>query len=122
MKAGESMSLVQISQFNHNKPVTVFRLQDRISLDNFAELETIAKREEKNGMKNLVLDLSETPTLTSIGVRAIVVIHKLLSADGGNPLKLAAVQPPVRDVLNIAGITKFIEIYDSVDDAVRSFQ
>lgn len=116
------MSLVHISQFDRTKPVTVFRLQERISLDNFAELEAIAQREQTNGMNRLVLDLSETPTLTSIGVRAIVVIHKLLSADGGNPLKLAAVQPSVREVLKIAGITKFIEMYDSVDDAVKSFQ
>jgi len=116
------MSLVHISQVKQNKPVTVFRLQERISLDNFAELESITKREFEHGMRKLVLDLSETPTLTSIGVRAIVVIHKLLSADGGNPLKLAAVQPPIRDVLKIAGITKFIEIFDTVDDAVKSFQ
>lgn len=115
------MSLLQISQFNQAKPVTVFRLQERISLDNFAELEAITKQEHAKGMSHLVLDLSETETLTSIGVRAIVVIHKILSADGGNPLKLAAVQPPVREVLKIAGITKFIEIFETVDDAVKSF-
>ncbi len=116
------MSLVQISQIKQNKPVTVFLLKERINLDNFAEFESITRREQENGMQNLVLDLSETPALSSIGVRAIVVIHKLLSADGGNPLKLAAVQPDVREVLKIAGITKFIEIYETVDDAVKSFQ
>lgn len=116
------MSLLQISQFIQNNPVTVFRLQDRISLDNFAEFEFITKREQKNGMTNLVLDLSETTTLTSIGVRAIVVVHKLLATHGGSPLKLAAVQPPIREVLKIAGVTKFIEIFDTVDDAVKSFQ
>jgi|GEM_PF-647712 len=118
----EIMSLVQISQIKQNKPVTVFLLKERINLDNFAEFESITRREQENGMQNLVLDLSETPALSSIGVRAIVVIHKLLSADGGNPLKLAAVQPDVREVLKIAGITKFIEIYETVDDAVKSFQ
>ncbi len=115
------MSLLQISQFTQDPPVTVFRLQDRISLDNFAEFEAITKREHENGMKNLVLDLSDTPALTSIGVRAIVVMHKILSSNGGNPLKLAAVHPPVREVLKIAGITRFIEIYDTVDDAAASF-
>jgi anti-anti-sigma factor len=116
------MDLLDITQLKQTKPVTVFRLQERISLDNFAELESIAKRESENGMRNLVLDLSETPTLSSIGVRAIVVIHKLLSADGGNPLKLAAVPPPVREVLKIAGVTQFIEIYDTVGEAVAAFQ
>ncbi|MCC6300414.1 MAG: STAS domain-containing protein [Anaerolineales bacterium] len=116
------MGLLQISHFDQAQQVTVFRLQDRISLDNFAEFESIAKREQKNGMSRLVLDLSETPTLTSIGVRAVVVIHKLLSANGGNPLKLAAAEPSVREVLSISGITKFIEIFNTVDEAVRSFQ
>ncbi|MCC6500492.1 MAG: STAS domain-containing protein [Anaerolineales bacterium] len=116
------MDLVRISQVKQTKLVTIFRLLERINLDNFAEFEIITKREQKNGMYNLVLDLSETPALTSIGVRAIVVIHKLLAANGGNPLKLAAVQPSVREVLSIAGITKFIEIFDTVDEAVKSFQ
>jgi anti-anti-sigma factor len=115
------MSLLQITHFSNNKPVTVFRLQERISLDNFDGLENITKDLYKEGMRNLVIDLSETSTLSSIGVRAIVVMHKILSAENGNPLKLARVQPSIREVLKIAGITQFIEIYDTVDDAVASF-
>jgi anti-anti-sigma regulatory factor len=46
---------------------------------------------------------------------------KILAKEGGNPLKLAGVSPGIREVLKISGITKFIEIYDTVDDAVRSF-
>ena len=116
------MSLMQISQFNQHTSVTVFRLRERISLDNFAEFESVARREQKNGMSSLVLDLGETESLSSIGVRAIVVVHKLLAANGGSPLKLAAVHPSIREVLKIAGITQFIEIFDTVDDAVKSFQ
>lgn len=116
------MSPIQISQILSGTPVTIFRLQERISLDNFAEIESITKRVHAKGASKLVLDLSETESLSSIGVRAIVVMHKILSANGGNPLKLAAVHPPVRDVLNITGITQFIEIFDTVDDAVASFQ
>lgn len=115
------MSLIQITQRNEKVPVTVFQLRDRISLDNFAELETLTKDAHARGMRNLILDLSELKSLTSIGVRAIVVIHKILSADGGNPLKLAGVQPAIRDVLQIAGITQFIEVYDTVEEAAASF-
>ena len=115
------MSFVQISQVNERIPVTVFQIRERINLDNFAELEKISRNAYNNGMHNLVIDLTQTPALSSIGVRAIVVIHKMLSAGNGNPLKLAGAQPRVRDVLQIAGITQFIELYDTVEEAVASF-
>jgi len=115
------MSLVQISHFDEKKPVTVIQLLERITLDNFAELEKITTNESEKGMRHLVIDLSQTPTLSSIGVRGIVVIHKMVSTNKGNSLKLAGAQPRVRDVLQIAGITQFIELYDTVEEAVASF-
>jgi anti-anti-sigma factor len=116
-----NMALVEISQIQGRVPVTVFHLQDRINLGNFAEFEKTAKDAFENGMRDLVIDLSKSESLTSIGVRAIVIIHKMLSAENGNHLKLAGPIPPIRDMLQIAGITQFIEIYDTVDDAVASF-
>lgn len=115
------MSLIQITQRNEKVPVTVFQIRDRISLDNFAELESLTKEAYQKGMRSLVLDLSQLTGITSIGVRAIVVIHKILSADGGSPLKLAKASPMIRDVLQIAGITQFIEVYDTVEEAAASF-
>lgn len=115
------MSLVQILQINEKTPVTVFQLRERITLENFAELEKVTQDGFDRGMHNLVIDLSQTPTLSSIGVRAIVVIHKMLFAVSGNSLKLAGAQARVRDVLQIAGITHFIDLYDTVDEAVASF-
>ena len=115
------MSLVQISQADGRVPVTIFHLQDRVNLGNFAELEQTAKDEFDKGMRNLVIDLSETPSLTSIGVRALVVIHKMLAADREKHLKLANPLPVIREMLDISGVTQYVEIYDSVEDAVRSF-
>jgi len=116
------MSLVQISQAQGRVPVTVFHLQDRVNLGNFAELEDTAKEAYDNGMRDLVIDLSETPSLTSIGVRALVVIHRMLSIDGGTKhLKLAGPIPYVREMLQISGVTEYIEIYDTMDEAVASF-
>jgi len=115
------MDLVEISQKEGRVPVTVFRLQDRVNLGNYAELEQTAKNSYENGMRDLVIDLSQTPSLTSIGVRAIVVIHRMLSPDKEKHLKLAGPIPYIREMLGIAGITQFIEIYDTVDEAVASF-
>ena len=115
------MALVQISQTQGRVPVTVFQLQDRVNLGNYQELEQAAKAEYEKGMRNLVIDLSQTPSLTSIGIRALEAIHKMLATDGGKHLKLAGVIQPIREMFDIAGITGFIEIYNSVDEAVASF-
>ncbi len=115
------MTLVQISQVEGRIPVTIFQLQDRVNLGNFAELEQAAKDEFDKGMRDVVIDLSQTPSLTSIGVRALIVIHKMLSADRGRHLKLANPLPVIREMLDISGVTQYVEIYDSVEDAVQSF-
>jgi anti-anti-sigma factor len=115
------MDLVKITNVEGRVPITVFQLQDRVNLGNFSELEQTAKDAYEAGMRDLVIDLSQTPSLTSIGIRAIVVIHRLLSADKGKHLKLAGAIIPIREMLGIAGITQFIEMYDTVDEAVASF-
>lgn len=115
------MGLVQVSQTQGRIPVTVFQLQDRVNLGNFSQLEEAAKEAYNSGTRDLVVDLSQTPSLTSIGVRALIIIHKMLSADRGKHLKLAGPLPEIRDMLDIAGVTQYIDIYDTVDDAVASF-
>ena len=115
------MPLVQISQAQGRIPVTVFQLQDRISLENYQELEQTAKDAYANNMRDLVIDLSQTTSLTSIGIRALVVIHKMLAKDNGRHLKLASPIESIREILTIAGVTGYIEIYDSLEEAVASF-
>lgn len=115
------MSVVKISQAQGRVPVTVFQLQDRVNLGNFAELEEKAKEAYNNGMRDLVLDLGQTVSLTSIGIRAIVIIHKMLATDGGKHLKIANPMPYIREMLDIAGVSQSIEVYDTVEEAVASF-
>jgi len=115
------MALVQVSQAQGNVPVTVFQIQDRVNLGNYKELEAAAKMAYDNGTRDLVIDLSKTDSLTSIGIRALVVIHKMLSTENEKHFKLAGVTQPIRDMLEVAGITQFIDMYPTVDEAIASF-
>ena len=116
------MAVVQISQTEGRIPVTIFRLQDRINLGNFSELEDAAKQAYDNGTRDMILDLGQTVSLTSIGIRAIVVIHKMLAADGGkHHLKIANPMPYIREMLDISGVTQYIEIHPTVEEALASF-
>src|SRR6185436_17988340 len=115
------MGVVQISQAQGRVPVTIFRLQDRVNLGNFAELEETAQESYNNGTRDMVMDLGQTVSLTSIGIRAIVIIHKMLASDGGKHLKIANPMSYIREMLDISGVTQYIEIYNTVDEAVASF-
>src|SRR5919197_4327473 len=105
------MGSFQISQVQGRVPVTVFHLPERVNLGNFAELEESAKEAYQEGMRDLVIDLSKTVYLTSIGIRAIVVIHKMLAVDRKKHLKVAAPMPYLREMLDVSGVTQYIEIY-----------
>ena len=115
------MGVVQISQAQGRVPVSIFRLQDRVNLGNFTELEDTAREAHNNGTRDIVMDLGQTVSLTSIGIRAIVIIHKMLSSDGGKHLKIANPMPYIREMLDISGVTQYIEVYDTVEEAVASF-
>ncbi len=117
------MKLVTVTQTCGRVPVTVFQLGDRLNMGNSEEFEQAAKGAYAAGGRNMILDLSKVPSLTSAGIRTILVIHKMLAEakDTASHLKLVNPMPAVRKVLDIAGLLNFIEIYSSVDEAVASF-
>ena len=118
------MSLVKVSQAQGKVPVTVFQLQGRVNLGNTAELEQAAKDAYAAGMRDLVIDLSEAPSLTSAGIRAVMIVHKLLSGDNAKSsrhLKLVSPTDYVRNVLEVAGLLDYLVVYETLDEAIASF-
>jgi anti-anti-sigma factor len=117
------MNLVTVSKAQGRVPVTVFQLHDRLNLGNTAELEQAANEAYAAGSRNVVIEMSKTASLTSAGIRTIVGIYKLLTEtkDKVKHLKLVSPTPYVREVLEIAGLLDYIELYGSLEDAVASF-
>ncbi|MBN1305142.1 MAG: STAS domain-containing protein [Anaerolineales bacterium] len=118
------MSLVKVSQARGRVPVTIFHLQGRVNLGNTSELERAAKDAYAIGMRDLVIDLSEAPSLTSAGIRAVMIVHKLLSGENAKSsrhLKLVSPTEYVRNVLEIAGLLDYLEVYKTLEEAISSF-
>jgi anti-anti-sigma factor len=118
------MSLVIVSQAEGRVPVTVFELQDRVNLGNTAELEQAARQAYASGTRDLVIDISKVDSFTSAGIRALLIIYKLLAGDEGRKsrhVKLVSPTSYVREVLEVSGVADSIEIYDSLQAAIESF-
>jgi anti-anti-sigma factor len=118
------MGLVKISQATGRIPVTVFELQERVNLGNTAELEQAGKEAYASGTRDLVIDISKVDSFTSAGIRALLIIYKLLAGDEGKKSKHVKLVSPtkyVREVLEVSGVSDSIEIYDTLKEAIASF-
>lgn len=70
---------------------------------------------------NVVVDLDATETLDSKGLEAILEVQETLQERSGE-VKISASNPTNRKILEVTRLDDQLEVYDSVIDAVKSFQ
>jgi anti-anti-sigma factor len=129
------MTFITTSHGAGRVPVTILHIHDRINMGNTKELEAAAQDAFAQGARYLLLDLAETPSITSAGLSALTQIYKLFEhgdaagkaitrkpAHRSAHIKLCNVTPQVREVLGFVGLSDYIGIYDSVTDAMAAFQ
>jgi anti-sigma B factor antagonist len=84
------------------------------------QLRNRIKAELGKGKKNLVLDLGEVTRIDSAGLGTLVSGYTTASTAGGK-LKLANLTKKFSETLAITKLVTVFEVYDSVEDAVKSF-
>ncbi len=72
------------------------------------------------GFVHIVGDFSRVEYTSSAGLRALLETVKETRQRGGD-LRLAAVQPDVLRVLDLAGFTNILKLYGDIEEAVASF-
>lgn len=124
-------------------PVTILTTHGDIDGSNYRELISFVEKLYQDGTRDLLLDLGDTPFLSSSG---LVALHSITSTlNGGQPLnveegwsalhemgtgfgtvqrhiKLLNIQPRVDRTLGIAGFKAFFEIFTDREAALASFQ
>jgi len=117
------------------EPVAVMRLQGSIDASNFVQIVDKAHEIYKNPARNLILDLSEVPSISSTGLAAI---HKIALLYSGVPdqmkhpdlthsstarkhVKLLSPQPDVEKSLETAGLKLFFKVFYDLETALKSF-
>jgi hypothetical protein len=128
---------IVVKQEQGRVPVTVFHIVGDLTTEE--ALQSRAEQAFREGMHNLLIDLSDVPLVNSTGLRALHEIFLLLrGTDPGESdqavkaginagtfasphLKLYNPSKHVLDVLKVTGYDMFLEIYQDYHKAVASF-
>jgi anti-anti-sigma regulatory factor len=124
-------------------PVTVLTPQGDIDASNFNQLVSAAQKAYEAGARDILLDLSQTPFLSSSGLVALhsislllrgeapldpesgwSAIHQMednLSAGVQQHMKLLNPQPRVQRTLERSGLTEYFAVFTDRQDALASF-
>ncbi len=70
--------------------------------------------------KNVVFDLHQLQFIDSSGLGSFLSVLRTLHGHGGD-LKLARLNRPVRTVFELVSMHKIFEIFNSTDEAIKSF-
>ena len=123
---------IVISSEEGNKPVIIFQVIGMINRGSSDLLEQTVKDSLSQGMRYLLIDLSETTSLTSAGLRSLQSTHQMMAekwASTGEEvpgpkseyLKLLNPDPQIRRVLEISGFDQLFEIYNDRQESILSF-
>ena len=112
--------------------ITVIELAGQMTVDNIYSLTKSIERtvfpftgkiDDPAGKSHskIILDMEGVEVIDSSGIGTIVFLAKKCRALGGD-LKMVSVSPAVKRVWEIVKLDKIYQIYNSLDDAAKSFR
>jgi serine/threonine-protein kinase RsbW len=119
-QAGNLLTLVKQLTNETQTEVTLLPLQGRIDAVTSPQMSAEVRARIDAGARYLLLDLSAVPFMSSSGLRALLLIRKDLMMLGGE-VRLAALQPQVREVFDITGFAQVFAIHATVEEARDAF-
>ncbi len=140
---GEDKSAIVVRRVQSRVPVTILQPQDYLDASNYKELIACAQQAYDAGERDILLDLSQVPYMSSSGLVALHAIAKLVGSgtstdlDAGwealhaisregsqgrqRHIKLLSPQKAVDEVLGTVGFKEIFDIYTDQAQAIASF-
>lgn len=129
---------INVTFHQGKEPIAIMKLKGDINASNFVQVSDKAQELYMNPARNLIIDLSEVPGISSTGLAAIHKIALLYSGvpqkveENVNPdfthssnarkhVKLLNPQPEVDKTLEAAGLKLFFKIFKDLESALASF-
>ena len=107
-------------------PVIVFHIGGWLDAQSEAQFLEAARTAYDAGARYLLIDMHDLDTLTSAGMRAIQKVYQMFTPAEEHfrvaHLKLCNAPPQIYNVLGITGFLQNIPMYESLGDALESFE
>ncbi len=104
----------------HENGITIFDIDGRVDSEGAVDLDLALQTAVSEEKYKLVLNMANVRYINSSGLRTLADILTQSKENDGD-LKLAALDPKVKRVLEIVGFDNFFSIHDNTADAVASF-
>lgn len=104
----------------HRDDVTILDVKGKITIGSDLALREAIQNALQAGAKKIVVNLQHVTTIDSSGVGELVASYTSAKNHGAT-LKLVNLPPKVQDVLTITQLITVFDVYDTEDEAVRSF-
>ncbi len=95
----------------------VLKVIGRMDAGNAQAFEEACTSWVNRGSKILIIDMSELAYVSSMGLRSLVMVGKLLQTKGGT-LRLSALTGLVKQVFEITRLSSVFPMHDTVDAAL----
>lgn len=129
---------IDVSIHQAKEPIAVMRVKGEINASNFVLVTDKAQEIYQKPARNLIIDLSEVPGISSTGIAAIHNIAPLYSgvpqnvqqdaqpdfthsSNARKHVKLLNPQPEVDKSLEAAGLKLFFKVFKDLESALASF-
>lgn len=101
--------------------ITKIKLSGRMDSEGVSRIQSEIAGMTAAPRMSIMVDMSDVPYMSSIGIRTLLMNAKGVSRRGGK-FVLLSLQPNVRNMLEISGIDQLIGIYNSQDEALANIK
>ncbi|MDP2797085.1 MAG: anti-sigma factor antagonist [Methanoregula sp.] len=100
--------------------IDVVCMSGRLDTNTAIEADAALRQMIASGGLQIVLNFKNLNYISSSGLRILIIAMREVKKKQGD-LKLACLQPPVKEILHIAGFDRLFSLYETEEEAVKSF-
>ena len=100
--------------------VNIYHLKGRLDSNSSQSLEDKLFQAISDGSKKIIVDFEYLDYISSAGLRVIFKAKKAILREDGRII-LCSMQKYVKNVFQVTGIDSFVQIVDTMDEALQAF-